>query len=98
MFIICMCPDIDALKVWKIFLNNLSKLYSKELRFIQIRQTKLLLMYKILMLGNPKIYLLFLHFQKLKRVTGNLGGQINILIPIALFGIVQVNAHQVGFL
>jgi hypothetical protein len=27
-------------------------------------------------------------------VTGNLGGQINILIPIALFGIVQVNAHQ----
>lgn len=29
------------------------------------------------------------------RVTGNLGGQIVILIPIALFGIVQVNAHQV---
>jgi hypothetical protein len=28
-------------------------------------------------------------------VTGNLGGQINILIPIALFGIVQLNAHQV---
>ncbi|KAI1724710.1 lipopolysaccharide-binding protein [Ditylenchus destructor] len=28
-------------------------------------------------------------------VTGNLGGQINILIPIALFGIVQVNAHQI---
>lgn len=98
MFIICMYPDIDAPKVWKIFLNNLSKLYSKELRFIQIRQTKLLLMYKILMLGNPKIYLLFLQIQKLKRVTGNLGGQINILIPIALFGIVQVNAHQVGFL
>lgn len=29
------------------------------------------------------------------RVTGNLGGQINILVPIALFGIVQMNAHQV---
>uniref|UniRef100_A0A914LA55 BPI2 domain-containing protein n=1 Tax=Meloidogyne incognita TaxID=6306 RepID=A0A914LA55_MELIC len=29
-------------------------------------------------------------------VTGNLGGQIVILIPIALFGIVQVNAHQVS--
>uniref|UniRef100_A0A7E4UTX0 BPI1 domain-containing protein n=1 Tax=Panagrellus redivivus TaxID=6233 RepID=A0A7E4UTX0_PANRE len=29
-------------------------------------------------------------------VTGNLGGQINILVPIQLFGIVQVNAHQVS--
>jgi hypothetical protein len=29
-------------------------------------------------------------------VTGNLGGQINILIPIAITGIVQVNAHQVS--
>ncbi|KAF7633517.1 hypothetical protein Mgra_00007098, partial [Meloidogyne graminicola] len=29
-------------------------------------------------------------------VTGNLGGQIVILIPIALFGIIQVNAHQVS--
>ncbi|KAE9552838.1 hypothetical protein FO519_003951 [Halicephalobus sp. NKZ332] len=29
-------------------------------------------------------------------VTGNLGGQINILIPIGLSGIVQVNAHQVS--
>ncbi|CAK5086570.1 unnamed protein product [Meloidogyne enterolobii] len=31
-----------------------------------------------------------------RKVTGNLGGQIVILIPIALFGIVQVNAHQVS--
>jgi hypothetical protein len=29
-------------------------------------------------------------------VTGNLGGQVNILVPIALFGIVQLNAHQVS--
>uniref|UniRef100_A0A1I8BQ88 BPI1 domain-containing protein n=1 Tax=Meloidogyne hapla TaxID=6305 RepID=A0A1I8BQ88_MELHA len=29
-------------------------------------------------------------------VTGNLGGQIVILIPIALFGIVQVNVHQLN--
>uniref|UniRef100_A0AC35EVG9 Lipid-binding serum glycoprotein N-terminal domain-containing protein n=1 Tax=Panagrolaimus sp. PS1159 TaxID=55785 RepID=A0AC35EVG9_9BILA len=29
-------------------------------------------------------------------VTGNLGGQINILLPLKLFGIVQVNAHQVS--
>uniref|UniRef100_A0A915EHU6 Lipid-binding serum glycoprotein C-terminal domain-containing protein n=1 Tax=Ditylenchus dipsaci TaxID=166011 RepID=A0A915EHU6_9BILA len=29
-------------------------------------------------------------------VTGNLAGQINILIPIALFGIIQVNVHQVS--
>lgn len=29
-------------------------------------------------------------------VTGNLGGQINILIPIPLSGIIQVNAHQVS--
>ncbi|KAI6242372.1 hypothetical protein M3Y99_00237800 [Aphelenchoides fujianensis] len=29
-------------------------------------------------------------------VTGNLGGQINILIPIAVTGIIQVNAHQVS--
>lgn len=29
-------------------------------------------------------------------VTGNLGGQIVILLPLALFGIVQVNAHQVS--
>jgi hypothetical protein len=29
------------------------------------------------------------------RLTGNLGGQVNILIPIAIFGIVQINIHQV---
>uniref|UniRef100_A0A914YUG3 Lipid-binding serum glycoprotein N-terminal domain-containing protein n=1 Tax=Panagrolaimus superbus TaxID=310955 RepID=A0A914YUG3_9BILA len=29
-------------------------------------------------------------------VTGNLGGQINIILPLKLFGIVQVNAHQVS--
>ncbi|KAH7726253.1 LBP / BPI / CETP familyN-terminal domain containing protein [Aphelenchoides avenae] len=29
-------------------------------------------------------------------VTGNLGGQINILIPINLFGIVQLNIHQLS--
>ncbi|CAJ0557878.1 unnamed protein product, partial [Mesorhabditis spiculigera] len=29
-------------------------------------------------------------------VTGNLGGQIQILLPIALFGIVQANLHQVS--
>jgi hypothetical protein len=29
-------------------------------------------------------------------VTGNLGGQINILIPIAITGIIQVNAHRVS--
>ena len=29
-------------------------------------------------------------------VTGNLGGQINIILPIKLFGIVEVNAHQVS--
>lgn len=30
------------------------------------------------------------------RITGNLGGQINIIVPIALFGIIQVNLHQVS--
>uniref|UniRef100_A0A914CI18 BPI2 domain-containing protein n=1 Tax=Acrobeloides nanus TaxID=290746 RepID=A0A914CI18_9BILA len=29
-------------------------------------------------------------------VTGNLGGQINILVPIPLSGVIQVNAHQVS--
>uniref|UniRef100_A0A914YYB2 Uncharacterized protein n=1 Tax=Panagrolaimus superbus TaxID=310955 RepID=A0A914YYB2_9BILA len=28
-------------------------------------------------------------------ITGNLGGQINLIIPIQLFGIIQINAHQV---
>ncbi|KAK6043723.1 hypothetical protein COOONC_18772 [Cooperia oncophora] len=31
-------------------------------------------------------------------ITGNLGGQIVILLPIALFGIIQINIHQVSFL
>ncbi|KAI6180360.1 hypothetical protein M3Y98_00711700 [Aphelenchoides besseyi] len=29
-------------------------------------------------------------------ITGNLGGQINILIPIAVTGIIQVNIHQIS--
>uniref|UniRef100_A0AC34F9M7 Uncharacterized protein n=1 Tax=Panagrolaimus sp. ES5 TaxID=591445 RepID=A0AC34F9M7_9BILA len=28
-------------------------------------------------------------------ITGNLGGQLNLIIPIQLFGIIQINAHQV---